>query len=45
MRRLNCLEVLIRSFAVVGILGLSAGLSFVANAKDLKKLTFVALRI
>lgn len=41
MRRLNCLEVLIRSFAVVGILGLSAGLSFVANAKDLKKLTYV----
>ncbi|MGY2167513.1 ABC transporter substrate-binding protein [Pseudomonas gingeri] len=41
MGRLNRLTVLIRSFAVLGIIGLSAGLPSVANAKEIGQLTFV----
>lgn len=41
MRRVNILAVLIRCFAVPGIIGLSAGLLSVANAKQMEQLTFV----
>ncbi|WP_297844222.1 ABC transporter substrate-binding protein [Pseudomonas sp.] len=41
MGRLNFLAVLIRSFSVLGIIGLSAGLPSVAQAKEIGQITFV----
>jgi ABC-type transport system substrate-binding protein len=41
MGRLKFLAALIRSFSVLGIIGLTVGLSSVANAKEMEQLTFV----